>query len=141
MGSEGKPLGGITTLTLGVASSSGAAPTLPEGGVEIPLLEDRSHYSEEVKWCGGVPTVEHSLRLFTSAHYQLPEELEEGLTRGFVAHIALRSGRSIVVGWSSEALSDRALRLVSCETRSGAKPSSRGLKEWLLESIDGSAAM
>ncbi|MFI3263996.1 MAG: hypothetical protein SNG38_00265 [Rikenellaceae bacterium] len=134
-----RPLGGIAALTLGVASLSGVAPTLSEddNGVQIPLLEDRSTYSETVTYIGHCPSVKHSLQIITPLEYTLPEELQEGLDRGFVALVSLNSKGEISVGWSEEAASDRALRLVSCSTLSGEKPASRGYKEWLFESTDG----
>ncbi len=138
MGSTTRPLGGISALTLGVASSRGAAPTLPEGGVSIPLLEDRSTYSENAVWVANqYAGVTHSLKVVTAIDFDLPEELASALNQGFVALIALHSQSEICVGWSSEAAADRALRLVSCSSVSGEKPSSRGYKEWIFESKDG----
>ncbi|MFI3323748.1 MAG: hypothetical protein SNG59_03390 [Rikenellaceae bacterium] len=136
MGSTSKPLGGIAALMLDVASPLGAAPTLPEGGVTIPLLEDRSTYSEVAEWIEGFKSVTHSLKAVTSIDYNLPEGLTEALKQGFVALIELNSSDQITVGWSTSATSHRALRLVSCTTQSEEKPSSRGYKEWLFESID-----
>ncbi|MFI3280606.1 MAG: hypothetical protein R3Y44_01400 [Rikenellaceae bacterium] len=137
MESKSRPLGGVAALTLGVASSSGAAPTLPDDGVAVPLLEDRSTYCETTTWVGRERSVIHSLRLITALEYSLPESLEEGLDRGFVALIVLNSLGEVCVGWSQQAASDRPLRLVSCSTVSGEKPASRGYKEWLFESVDG----
>ncbi len=136
MGSVSKPLGGVAALTLDLASTSGAAPTLPTGGVVIPLLEDRSTYTEVSQWVDGFASVTHSLKVVTSLDYDLPEELLGSLHQGFVALVELNSSDQIIVGWSSSATSHRALRLVSCTMQSGEKPSSRGYKEWLFESTD-----
>ncbi len=136
MESCSRPLGGISALRLGVASAQGAAPSLKEEGYPIPLLEDRSTYSEVVEWIASAKAVTHTLKFVTPIDYELPTELLGALSQGFVALIALQSRNEIVVGWSPEALSDRALRLVSCTTVSGERPSERGYKEWLMESID-----
>ncbi|MFR9503442.1 MAG: hypothetical protein SNH73_03190 [Rikenellaceae bacterium] len=136
MESLSRPLGGIASLTLGVASPVGAAPTLPEGGSQIPLLEDRSTYTEAAAWIGSSKSVKHTLTAITSLEYELPAEIEEALVCGFVALIGFNSRSEICVGWSAAAASDRALRLVSCSTYSEEKPSSRGYKEWVFESTD-----
>ncbi len=132
-----KPLGGIASLKLGVASSTGAAPTLEESGTNIPLLEDRSTYTEKVEWVGATQCVEHTLTLYTSFQYTLPEELLGALSQGFVALIEFNSGDTTTVGWSTEALADRALQLMSCTIVGGEKPLSRGYKEWVFSSTDG----
>ncbi len=141
MGSTTKPLGGIAALTLGVASLSGAAPTLPDDGVAVPLLEDRSTYEENVEWVGDFKSVTHTLKIITPIEYSLPEELLPGLERGFVAFVVFHSSNTINVGWSNNAAADRALRLISCSTQSGDKPSSRGYKEWSFVSVDGVSAI
>ncbi len=125
-------------MCLGAASLTGVVPTLPEQGYMVPLLEDRSTYCELTTYVGSSPQVQHSLRLFTSIEYQLPDELFAALQRGFVALVSFRSGGQIEVGYSSSAGGDRALRLVSCSGVSGEKPSVRGYKEWLFESVDSS---
>ncbi len=137
MESKSRPLGGIAALTLGVASSTGAAPSLPDDGVSIPLLEDRSTYTESVTWVGAQRSVKHSLSVITAATYSLPEEVEAGFEAGFVALVAMNSLDQVVVGWSAEAASDRPLRLVSCTMSSCEKPASRSYKQWLFESVDG----
>ncbi len=141
MGSSFKPLGGIAKITLGVASSVGAAPTLPEGGVELALLEDRSTYTETATWCGTHKSVSHCIEAYTAADKELPDELTDALTEGFVAQITLNSGAEFMVGWSAAAGSDRPLRLVSCTSCSCDAPATRGYKRWLWESIDGSSNM
>ncbi len=132
-----RPLGGIAALTLGVASLREVALTLSDHGVSIPLLEDRSSYSESREFVGATQEVKHTLKIVTALEYELPEELRDGLREGFTAHLRFNSRREICVGWSQEASSDRALRLVSCSSESGEKPSSRGYKEWRFESTDG----
>ncbi len=137
MSYSSKPLGGIAALKLDVASPEGAAPDLGEGGVVIPLLEDRSTYTELVEWIGDFRSVSHSLKAVTAIDFELPDQLSEALHQGFVAQISLNSSDEIIVGWSATATSHRALRLVSCTTQSTEKPSTRGYKEWLFESTDG----
>lgn len=136
MESTYRPLGGIAALTLGVASQSEAALTLPQTGVEITLLEDRSTYTESIEWVGSSKSVKHTLRVVTWAEYELPDTLVAALTHGFVALVTLNSGATHCVGWSEYAAGDRPLRLVSCSVGSGEKPASRGCKEWLFESVD-----
>ncbi len=136
MESRCRPLGGIATLTLGVAPQSGAAPTLPECGVEVSLLEDRSTYSESSTFIGDYCFVKHTLKVITPIDYALPKELMGGLNLGFIAQLKMNSKAQVNIGWSAVAASDRALRLKSCTTQSGEKPASRGYKEWVFESID-----
>ncbi len=137
MNSRSRPLGGIASLVLGVAPTDGAAPALSESGTQIPLLEDRSTYTQIATYTQQHASVKHSLKLYTSLDFVLPEELAGGLTDGFVADLELNSLHQISLGWSEEAGSDRPLRLVSCSTSSGEKASERGYKEWVFESTDG----
>ncbi len=132
-----RPLGGIAALALGVASLSEVTSTLREDGIIIPLLSDRSTYSESTEFVGAAKSVKHTLAIVTALEYTLPQEIEEGLEKGFIAHVDFNSRKRICVGWSQEAYNSRALRLVSCSAQSGEKASSRGYKEWRFESTDG----
>ncbi len=136
MGSESRPLGGISSLYLGVVSVDEATLLLPASKIAIDILEDRSQYSESHTWCGDQVSVEHSLSLITDVDYSLPETLSEAMYRGFVAWIEFNYLASIRVGWSSTAGADRPLRLKSCKVVSGDKPSERPYKEWIFSSED-----
>ncbi len=130
------PLGGISALYVGVASSNEAA--LAEGPIDkkIELLEDCSHYTECVSWIGYVPKVEHKLTMITAPDVTLDEILDEGLRSGFVAWIEFNSGLSIRVGWSDITLGDRALKLESVTTTLGDSRSAKPQKVWVFSSID-----
>ncbi len=137
MSSQSKPLGGIAALTLGAVNLDGTAPTLPEGGTVIPLLEDRSTYTETVQFYGVIKSVQHTLTFYTAAEFELPAALLSHIESGFVSLIEFNSGEQITVGYSQAAAYDRALRLVSCSMSSGEKPGSRGYKTFVMASVDG----
>ncbi len=137
MGSISESIDTIVALTLGVASSVEAAPTLPEGGCTVPLLQGYSSYSETTSYVGRLKSVVHSLKVVTPKEYELPDELLDGLDEGFVALVFFSFLGDVTLGWSQEAGYDRALRLVSCSVKSGSDAAAKGCKEWLFESTDG----
>ncbi len=110
MESTSRPLSGIAALWLGVASLSEAASTLKESGTAIPLLDEKSSYSEAVEYLSnGCKSVTHTLQVITAVDFELPNELFAALFEGFVALILLRSFHQVEVGWSQLAQADLPL--------------------------------
>ncbi len=129
----------LTLLTIAAASTSGEAPNFEEDGVSIPLLGDLSSYTEQVEYMGSYKSVSHSLKFYTATSYTLPESLARSLELGFMALVELNGTTTFSVGWSAEAASDRALRLVSSSIICSTDLDSLYCKEWTMESIDGSS--
>lgn len=134
---EPEEINALSSLMLCVAAADGSAPQFDEQGVQITLFENLSSYSEEVEYIGTYRSVTHTLKVATPIDYTLPEELSAGLTQGFMALIGFNQTHSISVGWSLEATSHRALRLVSGSIVSSTKSELIYYKEWVLKSVDG----
>ena len=126
-----KPVGGVESCTLYPAdavvtalfSSEGCKVELSGTPVEVPLLEEASHYDEASIFDHATTSVSHSLHLVADRGEAQPwlndVFLERGAYEGFVALIALNDGRRLLVGYSAHLGNEQPLRLEKISSASG----------------------
>lgn len=131
MSSNYKPVGGVESCTLYPAdavqtiifSSKGCSVQLQGSPIEVELLDDSSHYHEEIKCKDGLLKVLHRLQLVAdrkAAEKWLDTEFLEQLSiEGAIAVVKLEDGRSLLVGYSSHFGDEQPLRLEYLISESG----------------------
>lgn len=132
-----KPAGGIEAVALTPAGNLLRAVTAPDGRlevtlrdesllVEMPLLEERSTYTERIDTQAGPLRVRHTLTLAVSREEAQrifnPAFRRTATTEGFAAMVTAASGERLLAGWSEHFGTEQSLRLDALQNESGAKP-------------------
>ena len=131
MSSNYKPVGGVESCSLypadavqtAIFSSKGCKVQLQGTPIKVDLLDDSSHYNEEIKCKDGPVKVSHQLQLVADrkvAEKWLDTEFLERLSiEGAIAVVTLEDGRSLLVGYSSHFGDEQPLRLEYLISESG----------------------
>lgn len=132
-----KPAGGIEAVALTPAGNLLRAAAAADGELEValrdeglliemPLLEERSTYTERTDTQAGPPRVRHTLTLALSREEAQrlfdPAFRRTATTEGFIAIVTAASGERLLAGWSARMGSEQPLRLDALQNESGAKP-------------------
>lgn len=130
-----KPVGGITAVAI-VPLDGSPQPS-------IPLIEERSSYTEEIVSDDGILRVHHMLTLVVpheAAAAMLP--LAAGMTAGGVtALVATAAGEQLTVGWSERFGFEQPLRLRSFSLETGKRPADGNAATLRYESDDTTALL
>lgn len=128
-----KPVGGVESCALyatdavaaALFSGSECSVSFSAEPLVVELLDDASHYIEEVTNDTGGHSVKHTLTLVAD-HAKggawLDEEfVERATSQGVVAVVRLCSGRELLVGYSAHLADEQPLLLASLSLSSGCK--------------------
>ena len=119
-----KPVGGVAHAELFAVHSLGGVEDIVSGqGVAVPLMDDGSHYDEQIEASGLPVSVEHTLTLCSDRNLAQQwfdgEFLRQVAADGVVALVELATGEQLTVGWCRRMAFEQALRLNSLEFDSG----------------------
>ncbi len=107
-----KPIGGVKGVKF-YAAATGIVEAL---SVEVPLIDDRSVYTQQLQVDGGVVVVEHTLRLVArrnDAQAWIDSFfVERAVLQGLKATVVLNDGREFEVGVCEALQYSTPLRLV-----------------------------
>ena len=133
--SRRKPVGGVESVGLSVATDWVAA---PDSFSPIKMVENRTTYTEVINLRSGIKSISHTLRIVTEPEAQLFKSGDQYRAESFgvVAKITLNNGMIFTVGSSPRFNIEQPLRLKSVTLESGAKPLDRPVKVWLWECED-----
>lgn len=143
-----KPVGGVERVTLYPAnavetalfSNEGCEISLVGTPIEVELIDDESHYEEELENKNGITRLSHRLCLTANrkcAEAWLDKEfLELAAIDGVVAVVTLNDGRTLIVGYSAHFEAEQPLRLHSLTSTSGSKLNDTPWVELQLRSYD-----
>ena len=126
-----KAVGGVESCALypadavvmAIFSSEGCRIKLEGSSIEVPLLDDASHYTECTVSKQGATSISHSLHLVADrgcAGEWLEEPfIEQAAFEGFVALITLNDGRRLLAGYSQHFEAEHPLQLEKIVSTSG----------------------
>ncbi len=134
-----KPIGGVRSCGLfrprGIEvvwhEQRQAEVTVSDGGLaaEVPLAEDKSLYTEQLRQWHGLWSVEHELRLTAPAAEAAPwldaEFLQRAAEEGVAARMEMLSGEVLWAGISPRFGTERPLYLAAVERLSELSPRQR----------------
>ncbi|MDE6139333.1 MAG: hypothetical protein K2F95_00050 [Alistipes sp.] len=134
-----KPIGGVRSV--GLFRPCGIKATWLDGhtaristdkrwpATEVPLMEDKSLYGEQLRQEKGLCSVVHELRMTADAAESAPwldaEFLRRTASEGAVARIEMMSGEVLWAGISPRFGTEQPLRLAGIETSSELSPRQR----------------
>lgn len=116
MSERKKPVGGVVAVRISAVGAT-AQP-------DLPLVEGRSSYVEELVSDNGIPRVHHTLLLVVSretAREFLPFAARMA-AEGASAVVTTAAGEQLVVGWTEALGWEHPLRLTALDLGAGAKP-------------------
>lgn len=116
MSERRKPVGGVVAVRLSPVGSAQQP--------ELPLVEERSSYVEELVADDGILRVHHTLQLVVSretARSFLPFAARMA-AEGGSAVVTTAAGEQLVVGWTEDLGWEHPLRLTALDLGSGTKP-------------------
>ncbi len=148
-----KPAGGVERVVLHPASSAAEVSfaggccrcTFADGGVEVPLCDDRSRFEEELLCQSPPPSVRHRLTLVAerarAAAWADADFIARAVHEGVVAEIVLSDSRTLVCGVSEHLGAEQPMRPVALLSDSGVRLSQGPTLTLTLESEDTAFAM
>ena len=121
-----KPVGGVAHAELFAVGGIDSVEDMVQGkGITVELLDQGSHYDEEASADNLPVSVQHTLTLCAwsdrGAAWLDADFLARAAADGVVARVGLRSGESMVVGWSQRFGLEQPLRLRSMAFHSGSR--------------------
>lgn len=108
--------------------------------LDLPLLEGRSRYAEEVAAAEGPAAVHHTLTLVLSRWQGrglfTSEYLQRMAADGVVALLTAEDGERMVAGWTERLTDEQPLRLQRLTFDTGFRPADAPMAEMVLECDD-----
>lgn len=148
-----KPKGGVARVALHTADAVGRLVVEEEGcrvsfadtPLEVPLVEQASHFEETVTADGGSIAVCHRLTMVAernlASEWLDPDFLRRAALQGVVAEVELCDSRCLLVGYSLRLAEEQPLRLQSMDSSSGVRPNDLPLITLTLSATDAEMAM